>query len=136
MVDFQILDKIVVFNFRCICIGGCQLCKMEEQKKAIKAQVDEAKEGDFNFITIIQQRDGVPDSTVTVPISGTNAYSLFEKQVKRIGTYGKATDTVSITYHTEKNNHLMCRSHKRIQKKMSLKNSQRKRMYHYHLKNR
>jgi len=76
----------------------------EEQKKAIKQQVDEAREGDFNFITIIQQRDGVPDSTVTVPISGTNAYSLFEKQVKRVTTYGKPTDTVSISYHTEKNN--------------------------------
>ena len=97
-------DKITAVSQGSTFTSVSEIPLTEEQKKAIKAQVDEAKEGDFNFITIIQQRDGVPDSTVTVPISGTNAYSLFEKQVKRIGTYGKATDTVSITYHTEKNN--------------------------------
>ena len=97
-------DKITAVSQGSTFTSVSEIPLTEEQKKAIKAQVDEAKEGDFNFITIIQQRDGVPDSTVTVPISGTNAYSLFEKQVKRIGTYGKSTDTVSITYHTEKNN--------------------------------
>ena len=74
-------DKITAVSQGSTFTSVSEIPLTEEQKKAIKAQVDEAKEGDFNFITIIQQRDGVPDSTVTVPISGTNAYSLFERQV-------------------------------------------------------
>lgn len=77
----------------------------EEQKKLIKEDIDNARKGEFNFVTITQQREGVPDSTITVPITGSDAYGLLEKEIKRVNTYGKPTDTVSIVYHTEKNNY-------------------------------
>lgn len=79
----------------------------EEQKKSIQQDIDTARSEGFNFVTIIQQREGVPDSTVTVSITGANAYTLFGKEITRVNAYGQSTDTSTITYHTEKNNFIL-----------------------------
>ena len=65
--------------------------------------VDDARAQGFNFVTITKQRVGVPDSTITISISGTDAYSKIENEFRKANVYGQANDQVSIIGHIDKN---------------------------------
>ena len=73
------------------------------QKQSAKELVDDAREQGFNFVTITKQRVGVPDSTITIPIGGTDAYSKIENEFRKANVYGQANDQVSIVGHVDKN---------------------------------
>jgi hypothetical protein len=72
------------------------------QKQSAKELVDDARGQGFNFITIIRERDGVPDSTITIPITGTNAYSKIENEFRKSNVYGEKNDNISIQGHVDK----------------------------------
>ena len=73
------------------------------QKQSAKELVDDARSQGFNFITITRERQGVPDSTITIPITGTNAYSKIENEFRKANVYGQVNDQVSIVGHVDKN---------------------------------
>ena len=73
------------------------------QKQSAKELVDDARAQGFNFVTITKQRVGVPDSTITISISGTDAYSKIENEFRKANVYGQANDQVSIIGHIDKN---------------------------------
>ena len=75
----------------------------DKQKQSAKELVDDARAQGFKFITITKQRVGVPDSTITIPIDGTNAYSKIENEFRKSNVYGQANDQVSIVGHIDKN---------------------------------
>jgi hypothetical protein len=72
------------------------------QKQSAKDLVDDARSQGFNFITIKRERDGVPDSTITIPITGTQAYSKIENEFRKSNVYGQQSDTISIQGHVDK----------------------------------
>ena len=72
------------------------------QKQSAKELVDDARTQGYNFITIKRERDGVPDSTITIPITGTNAYSKIENEFRKSNVYGKQNDNISLVGHTDK----------------------------------
>ena len=72
------------------------------QKQSAKDLVDDARDQGFNFITIKREREGVPDSTLTIPITGTQAYSKIENEFRKSNVYGEKSDNISIQGHVDK----------------------------------
>lgn len=73
------------------------------QKQSAKELVDDARAQGFNFITITRERQGVPDSTITIPITGTNAYSKIENEFRKTNFYGQSDDKITVEGHVSKN---------------------------------
>ena len=75
----------------------------DSQKELAKEMVDDQLALGNNFITFTREREGVADSTITIPITGTNAYSKIGGEFNKSNLYGGSNDTVIWEGHVEKN---------------------------------